>query len=90
MNDKQLEILKQEDYLGTKAETAYNTFIKSFIIGKRQDLFNNFCDASISDTEVLLEAKRLVKVLDQLESEILTVIETGKLARTTLGENNDN
>lgn len=85
-NDK----LKEESYLGSKAEMAYNTFIQSFVASKRQALFNNFCDASITDTEALLESKRLVKVIDQLEEEVLTIIETGKLARISLGEQDEN
>ena len=90
MRDEEKAILEQESAIGSKAELAYNGFLKPFIMKKRQDLFNNFCDASISDVEVLLEAKRLVKVIDQMEEEVLIVIETGKLARISLGEQDEN
>lgn len=86
MNEDTRSHLSNEVSLGRKAEVAYEGFIKPFIMSKRKDLFNNFCDTSMMDVDVILESKRLVKVIDQLEEEILTLITTGKLAEKSLGE----
>ena len=88
MKTEELNQLDNEVTLGHKARIAYDSFIKPFVLSKRQDLFNNFCDIPMDQTELILETKRLIKVIDQLEEEILAVINTGKLAAKTLGEQN--
>jgi hypothetical protein len=75
---------KEEQEFGRKASLAYNSFIAPFIASKRKILFDNFCNISIANTEALLETKRLITVIDDLETEIMTVIETGKLASQSL------
>lgn len=70
--------------LGRKAQLAYNGFIKAFIDKKKETLFDNFCNAKMSDTDTLMEAKRLVAILNDMESEIQTIITTGELASKSL------
>ena len=86
MNNPYTEQFEKERELGNKAEKAYNDFISAFVANKRKALFQNFCDISIEHTEALLESKRLLAVVDNLEDEILNIIQTGKLASKSLEE----
>lgn len=86
MNSPYIEQFEKERELGNKAEKAYNDFISAFVANKRKALFQNFCDISIEHTEALLESKRLLAVVDNLEDEILNIIQTGKLASKSLEE----
>lgn len=85
MNQDERDRLEAEVALSHKARVAYDNFLEPFFASKRKTLFNNFCEASMSEVDTLLEAKRLVKVVDQMEEEILEIITTGKLAAKTLG-----
>ena len=84
MKEEQYEQLENEVLRGQRAQRAYDEFIKEFVELKRVILFNNFCSVSVSETEKLQEARRLVTVLGDLESDILSVINTGKMAAKTL------
>lgn len=87
-NSEMLDRFKNEVSLGKKAEQAYNGFIKPFIEDRKVTLFESFCEASIGEPEVLMEAKRLVTVICDLDDEIQGVINTGKLAAKSLAEYN--
>lgn len=84
MNDAKIEKLELEVELGQKAQRSYNDFIKDFVENKRKDLFQFFCEISVSEPEKLLEVKRLYMVLESLETEVLTIINTGKMAAKIL------
>lgn len=75
-----LDKLDDEIRLGGKAQRAYDEYILPFIVAKRQALFLNFCDAKNSDITTMQEAKRMNSVLDSLENQIMTDIDTGKMA----------
>ena len=76
--------LEEEQRLGNRAQKAYVDFIEPFIAGKRIALCQNFFDAKIDQLEEMLEAKRLNMILDSMENEVLSVINTGKMASQQL------
>ncbi|WP_438980222.1 hypothetical protein [Polynucleobacter sp.] len=84
MKEEQYEQLENEVLRGQRAQRAYDEFIKDFIQFKKLTLFNNFCAVSINEPDKLMEARRLVTVLEDLESEILSITNSGKMAAKTL------
>lgn len=84
MDNVLVERLSDEVDLANRAEIAYRSFILPFIKDKKDQLFDAFESASISDTESLKEIKLMSLALSALEAEILSVIDTGKLASEAL------
>ena len=80
------EKLHNEQLLGNRAQIAYDQFIHQFIEDKRMSLFMAFSNLALSDTENLMEVKRMLFAIDALDTEILTVIDTGKMASMSLNE----
>lgn len=89
MNKALIEKLNEEVDLANRAEHAYTLFIKPFIQRKKDQLFEAFEATAISDTESLKEIKLMSVALSALDSEILSVIDTGKMASLSLNENED-
>ena len=83
------EQLENEQLLGNRAQRAYDEFIKPFIEDKRRILFEAFQAIRISDTDDLMEVKRMLSAIDALDIEIRTVIDTGKLASESLKQNEE-
>ena len=86
LTDIQKDQLSSEQLLGGKAQKSYNEYIQNFCEQKRLSLFQAFRDLPLTDTENLMEVKRMLFAVDALESDILTVIETGRLASVSLNE----
>ena len=86
MTEDQKVQLSNEQLLGGKAKNSYDDFIQDFCEQKRLAVFQAFRDLPLTDTENLMEIKRMLFAVDALESDILTVIETGKMASITLNE----
>lgn len=86
LTTEQTDKLSIEQIIGGKAQRAYNEFIKDFCDDKRKSLFVAFSNLPLTDTENLMEVKRMLYAVDTLETEIMTVIETGKMASITLNE----
>lgn len=84
MKEEQYEQLENEVLRGQRAQRAYDEFIKEFVELKKVILFNNFCAVSINEPDKLMEARRLVTVIEDLEAHIITIINTGKMAAKTL------
>ena len=78
--------LQNEQLLGNRAQIAYDQFIHHFIEDKRMSLFMAFSNLALTDTENLMEVKRMLFAIDALDTEILTVIDTGKMASMSLNE----
>lgn len=76
----------QEVHMGTQAKTAYTTFVEGYIASKRLTLFQNFIESGDSTPETLLRMKQMSTILNDMESEILNVIETGLLAQLSLDQ----
>jgi hypothetical protein len=84
--EEQLEQLTNEQLAGGRAQHAYNEFIKDFCEKKRKILFQNFADLALTDEANIMEVKRMLFAVDTLEADIMTVIETGKMASITLNQ----
>ena len=84
--EEQQEQLDNEVYLADKAKQAYGSFIEDFVEQKRFSLFAAFRELPLTAEKELMEVKRMLFAVDQLESEILTVMNTGKMASITLAE----
>lgn len=78
----------EEIHFGQVAQRANDTFIKAFIAKKRETLYENFLIAKIDQIEELQEVKRIMSVLDAMEDDIETIINTGKMA-TKMKEGNE-
>ena len=78
--------LEAEVVLGEKAHFAYEHFIKDFINNKREEMFEVFQQLPLTDHEAILETKRLLSVLNMLEIEIKSAIDTGNLASIALNK----
>ena len=86
MSPAEKEQLENEQIAGNAASHAYNQFIKGFVEEKRQTLFQAFRNLPLTAEDNLMEVKRMLFAVDTLEQDILTVIDTGKLASTALNE----
>jgi hypothetical protein len=82
----QEEQLQNEQLLGGKAQHAYDDFIRAFCNEKRQLLFDSFRQLPLTAELELMEIKRMLTAIDTLEGDILTVINTGKMASMTLNK----
>ena len=76
--------LDTEQVLGRQAQTAYEGFIKPFIIQKTTELHAAFVDCPMDDTNFVMEIKRTLSVLERLDVEVQSVITTGKMASQQL------
>lgn len=84
MTEAELEKLKSEQARGSDAERTLNRFIKPFIEEKRLVLFEAFQEVSVTEIEKLLEIKRQLLVVNALEQEMQSIIDTGRMATKTL------
>ena len=83
------DILKEEIRLSHLAEVAYNTYMKEFIRMQKDYAISQFNDINADNINGLQVCKFLFEAINHLEEVILSDIETGKLAKIQLGENND-
>ena len=86
MNQADKEMLEDEVALGKAAEHAYTAFIGKFIEEKRIVLFEAFQATPAVQKDDLMEIKRMATTINALDTEIKTIIETGRMATTTLNE----
>tara|TARA_R110000803_G_scaffold98227_1_gene166376 strand:- start:107 stop:388 length:282 start_codon:yes stop_codon:yes gene_type:complete len=78
------EQLQNEQMLGNSAQHAYDDFIREFCEAKREALFDSFRQLPLTAELEMMEVKRMLAAVDTLEGDILTVINTGKMASITL------
>jgi hypothetical protein len=78
--------LENEVAKGNRAKSAMNEFVQPFLNDARKALFDNFKSLDISQTDAIMECKRLLKVIDKLEASITTHVETGQLASFQLSK----
>jgi hypothetical protein len=86
MNAEEKDHLENEQIKGNKAQHSYEHFIKGFVEAKREILFESFRALPLSAETELMEIKRMLYAVDTLEQEIMTVIETGRMAGITLNK----
>ncbi len=86
LTDQQKDQLSAEQLEGGKAQRVYDEYIDEFCERRRLGLFQAFRDLPLTDTENLMEVKRMLSAIDALEADILTVIQTGKMASISLNK----
>jgi hypothetical protein len=86
MTPEQKEQLENEVVKGRNSETMYENYVKEFCQLKREALFMAFSELPLSAEEQLMEVKRMLYAIDTLESEIVSEIKTGEMARQALSE----
>ena len=86
LTPEQVDQLSTEQIVGGQAQHSYEQFIEGFIEEKRKVLFDSFRALPISAEAQLMEIKRMLYAVDTLEEEIISVINTGKMASKTLSE----
>lgn len=79
-----IEQLTHERAHGDRAQRAYNEFIKDFIQERKDVCFEAFKLTPILEVESILETKRLLMAIEALDGYIQEIINTGKLASTSL------
>ncbi len=84
MTPEQKDQLEKERTDGKAAAKYYKSYIKEFCQSKRESLFMSFSELGISETEKLMEVKRMLFAIDTLDAEIISVIKTGEMASMTL------
>lgn len=80
------EQLTNEQVRGNAAEQSYERFIKVFVEQKRMLLFESFCALPLTAEAELMEVKRMLAAIDTLDTEIKSIILTGKMASETLNK----
>lgn len=86
ITEEQREQLENEQVLGRKAKSNYESYIKDFVTTKRQSLFMAFSELPLSAEKELMEVKRMLFAIDTLEAEIVSQIDTGRMATQVLEE----
>lgn len=76
--------LNEEVVKAADVKRAKELFLDKYLKAKREALFSNFTDPTITDSNTLILIKTMAVVLDQMESEINNIMDTGKLAKITL------
>jgi hypothetical protein len=84
MTQEQLDQLEREKAAGTKAQRAYKGYIKNFCQFKRESLFMAFSELPLTAEKEIMEVKRMLFAIDTLDNDILSEIETGRLATISL------
>ena len=86
MTPEELDRLRSEETKGHNAEKAYEQFIGPFVIEKRLVLFEAFKEISVENEKALMECKRQLLAIESLNDDITTIIDTGKMARKSIAE----
>lgn len=80
------EQFELEQSKGRKAQTVYDGYVKNFCQLKRESLFMAFSELPLTAEKELMEVKRMLYAIDTLETEIVSQINTGKMASQILTE----
>jgi hypothetical protein len=86
MTPEQKEQLENEEFKGAAAERVYNAYIKDFCEQKRMALFMSFSNLPLTAEDQIMETKRMLYAIDTLEEEIISEIDTGKMASQALSK----
>ena len=90
LTDDKRHLLEVEAQKGEDWQRVWETYLSPFFRDKQQDLFLAFQELSTTDSENLLAIKMQSNALKSLADEFITIIDTGKMARQTLNEENEN
>lgn len=81
---EEIDIFEVEEQIGAESQKVYDSYIRGFCDEKRKTLFNAFRDLPLTAENELMEVKRMLYAIDTLEADIITKIETGKMATKSL------
>lgn len=82
--EKEVEQFEDEVVVGRSATKAYEQFILPFINGKRLQIHEAFEKISMDDEQMFKNLKMTLKLLEGLEADLKTYIETGKMSEIQL------
>tara|TARA_R110000744_G_C19370310_1_gene562417 strand:+ start:4601 stop:4873 length:273 start_codon:yes stop_codon:yes gene_type:complete len=88
MNDETAR-LESEQSIGEMHGRAWEHSVKPFVEAKQAELYAAFVNHPSTDKDGLMLIKLQVNALTSMGDEFQTYINTGKLARQQLEENND-
>jgi hypothetical protein len=80
----QREQLEKEQAIGKKAASVHKSYIKDFCQLKRESLFMAFSELPLTAELEIMEVKRMLFAVDTLEADIISQIDTGRMASKTL------
>lgn len=80
---EQMKLMKEIEISGN-AKTAYDLYLKDFFEEKEAVIIEAFRNAPIGDSDMLMNIHLMYKALDAHKHDILTKIETGKMATIQL------
>ena len=86
-DESQIAIHERNIRVGRKAKTAYDSFMREYFEQKATSLFNNFANVDIladNAKEALAEVHRHCSILKQIEEDLLSVINSGKMSENEL------
>ena len=81
MHDDKEDKLYQDMAKGDRYKSAWENLVKPFFDGKQVELFENYKQCSVSDSDTMKEIIHHSKVLDSLRDEFEHYVNTGKLAK---------
>ena len=90
LSDDQMHILHIEVAHSKSAKQAYDLFIKDHVDVTVKQLYMAIDNCSVSDIDSLRNLKFALSAIRGLESSVLNIIESGKLAILTLEQENAN
>lgn len=86
ITEEEREQFELEQAKGRQAQSVYDAYIKEFCQLKRESLFMTFSELPLTAEKELMEVKRMLFAVDTLEAEIVSQINTGKMASQMLEE----
>jgi hypothetical protein len=80
---EEMQLVKEVE-LATRAKQAFDLYFKDFFEEKEAIIIEAFRSAPVGDSAVLMNIHLMYKALDAHKHDILTKIETGKMATVQL------
>lgn len=91
MNSDQIAQLENEAKLGEQAERLLqHPMLKSWFVARKAALFDSFAATGAKDDETRRLIWLKMQVVDELERDLQTHVNSGKMAKSTLKEFFDN
>lgn len=90
MDDELKAQIEMDAAKGETYQRAWDNIIKPFIDAKQAELYQAFVDSDVNDKERMLTIKLQSNAMESLENEMKHYINTGKLARKAIEEDEKN
>ena len=89
MTDDERQYFESEQAIGEMHQRAWESSVQPFVKAKQEELFNAFINHQTTDKDGLMLIKLQLNALASMADEFQSLINTGKLARQQLKENDD-